>query len=316
MVRYAIVVAISAVACMDNQIVDPATHIWPPSNPPDLDPVFNTDYIRAPSVQVLDILFVIDDSCSMGSDQARLLGATEGLVDALIDERADIHYGVTTTTCNLSCGPVAWVASGEGVDLYQEAIRLMDVGIGGSGTEQGIQAAYEALVHSNDGFLRDRNPLHVIVVSDEADESEQGYTDWFEAVMTEELEQRGVATFSAIVQPRASSTWGCFASYSDDYIALTAKFNGEVGDICATDWTQAVRRIADSFQTWHPWFHLSRVPVAGTLTVHIETEDGIIVVPETSGWQFDQVVNAVRFSSDSEPQLFGGTAVLTYEIAQ
>jgi hypothetical protein len=75
-----------------------ATTIGPSTNPT-VDPDAGTDDGPAPTERAVDILFVVDNSGSMGEEQAKLSTSIGTLVEALdaAEPPVDYHIGVTTT---------------------------------------------------------------------------------------------------------------------------------------------------------------------------------------------------------------------------
>ncbi len=163
----------------------------------------------APASPKTDILFVVDDSGSMGEEQANLAQNFQTFIATLAASpvRNDFQIGVTTTSVDqpldavttrttFNVGPnagqpypagalVAVDASGRYVSsprilrgdsptLVADFQANVNVGTYGSGKEQGLRAALLAVTDrvadgQNAGFLRPEARLVLIVVSDEDD---------------------------------------------------------------------------------------------------------------------------------------------------
>lgn len=144
----------------------------------------------------VDVLFVVDNSCSMSVFQDVLGLGAASLIQPLIDSGVDFHIGVTSTDTSTDPADLcfndantppldgrlqasfgaAWVDADDPspIDLFQALVQL---GERGSGCEMGLEAAYKALelrTQANAGFRRADADLHTVVVSDEDDQSE----DW------------------------------------------------------------------------------------------------------------------------------------------
>jgi len=130
---------------------------------------------------VVDVLFVMDDSNTMGPTQEEMaVAASEFLLP--LDLRSDWQIGVVTTDMEDPArrgrlvGPVLSSAAGDEAADLSAALR---VGIEGSQFEAGLSAMWSALspplvTHENDGLRREGARLVVIVVSDEDDCSDEG----------------------------------------------------------------------------------------------------------------------------------------------
>ncbi|HSM91330.1 MAG TPA: hypothetical protein VLT47_00500 [Anaeromyxobacteraceae bacterium] len=146
----------------------------------------------APTVQT-DVLFVIDDSDSMGEEQANLQANLGSFVSALKSSPVaqDFHVGVTTTSVanftstadltgqagalisNVPAGSPA-VLDGASPSFVSDFRARVSVGTGGSGKEQPFRAMERALSNpllsgANAGLLRPGARLAVVFLSDEDD---------------------------------------------------------------------------------------------------------------------------------------------------
>ena len=134
----------------------------------------------------VDLLLVVDDSCSMAPAQTGLAAAVEVLDEVRIERAADVRIGVITTDMDDSSrsgrliGTPA-ILDGNTPNLLETLRDRVQPGIDGSGDEQGILAAYTALTpplvnQDNAGFLRPDADLVVVIVSDENDFSPRSPT--------------------------------------------------------------------------------------------------------------------------------------------
>jgi hypothetical protein len=143
----------------------------------------------------MDVLFVIDNSASMQEEQAALAENFPRMVsvlDQLRDGVVDYRVGVTTTSFGTSFFGLsvpaedgellkspdmatAWLARGE-ADLAARFATLATVGTEGSGDEQPLRAAREAVTSrvsdgKNAAFFRKDALLAIVVITDEDDGS-------------------------------------------------------------------------------------------------------------------------------------------------
>ncbi|MEO0601320.1 MAG: vWA domain-containing protein [Myxococcota bacterium] len=244
-----------------------------------------TDAFTAQPPSEADILLVIDNSCSMGDDQADLAQSGAALINALGATSVDYHIGVVSTDTDLT--------SQAGVLRESQGLRFVDpttsspvpvlaglvqLGSGGSATERGFEAAYRALGPNtpteNAGFRRTTADLHLLVVSDEEDQSRPDrlpgvgdltdYESWLDALPSP-LARR---TFSSVV---------CFPGCANivpgtRYLEMGTRTGGIAHDIETIDWNLALADFASLVSQPRSIFALSSMPVLGTL--HVEWTDG------------------------------------------
>ena len=123
--------------------------------------------------QHADILLVIDDSASMREEQDRLIASFSAFTDVLETTAADFQLGVVTTDPQAGATLRA-VIDPQTPDLGAPFGQAIAVGSEGGRVEQGLaQALTAANPATNPGFLRRGAALHIIVVSDEDDQSDQ-----------------------------------------------------------------------------------------------------------------------------------------------
>ncbi|NJK88162.1 MAG: choice-of-anchor D domain-containing protein [Myxococcales bacterium] len=146
-------------------------------------PVFEQfDQAAGPKV---DILWVIDNSCSMSDEQERLVTNLSTFVEFADLQNADYQMGVTVTDGFSStsgqlrrCFPHPAIIRGDYTEREEAFECTFIVGTDGAFREAGLEAARNALrlaqdpvTNSNTGFLRDDADLAVVMMSDEDDQS-------------------------------------------------------------------------------------------------------------------------------------------------
>lgn len=238
---------------------------------------------------VADVLFVVDNSCSMEDEQAALgenLGAFLSFADA---EGVDYQVAVTTTDVRTVGSGISAGERGRFVgsprilnsqtpNRDQIFLRTVTEGVGGtsgSGVEAGLEAAYLALTDplvngTNAGFLREDASLALVFVSDEEDQSERSddfYLDFFRNL-------KGFASnrmsMSAVVGP---SPHGCNgARPGRRYLKMAAQTGGVTGNICARDWGQTLGSIGVTSFGLKRQFILSSTAIDDTVEVFVNGE--------------------------------------------
>jgi hypothetical protein len=269
-----------------------------------------------------DILWVIDNSCSMFDEQARLqqnLGQFVGYADGI---DSDYQMAVTTTDHQSPnagefqrCFPHPSIVSSDYADTATRdaAFRCMfDVGINGPQEEGGFGAAKRALELAQDpdapnnpnvGFLRDDANLSIIIVSDENDTtslSEDVLYNFFISVKDRRNPER--VRVHAIARP-TTDLRDCENEFPNTqgrlYSGLVRRMNGLYQSICLDDWQPVLRDLGLNVFTPLDEWALSRQADPATITVLV---DGVPVRNDPAeGWTFDRIGNSVEFHGASVP---------------
>lgn len=266
-----------------------------------------TDVIEQGTQYSADILFVVDDSGSMGNDQTKLANSFSTFINWLIDHTISFHIGVTTTDMSASGNQGTFFGSpailkNDTPNLVTEFAANVHVGTSGSASEKGLDGAVAALTYpnitnENAGFLRDDAKLFVVIVSDEEDQSTESvsyYVDLLAAVkdgITEDL------FLAAIVGPPTGSCSGDgTASAAPRYNEALALTGGLYGSICDSDFGLTLQNLAFEITSPTAEFFLSFIPDLETLKVKV---DG--VQQGADRWTYDPFANSVIFDAAFVP---------------
>ena len=174
---------------------DAGTNVYGPAAP------YQVDSFTQQQISKVDILWIIDDSPSMGPKQDRLKTNAQNFIQFLVAQQVDYHLGVTTTDTfnplesgrlvNNANQPQPWVSSADGLNAQGYFVKNAAVGERGSGDEKGLLGGMFALTAplspavpaSSAGncvaraggtaecFLRPDAALYTILISDEEDSS-------------------------------------------------------------------------------------------------------------------------------------------------
>jgi len=154
-------------------------------------------YIQSDEVKT-DVLFVVDDSCSMGTDQAKLTSNFPAFFEHFTLPGIDYHIGVTTTdmysttkqgrlqpaygfyhmdryTQDTIDASSMTDANGDPLVVSEVFNQMASVGTWGAGSEKGSDATHHAIndytgpAEPNEDFIRPDANLDVVMVSDEGD---------------------------------------------------------------------------------------------------------------------------------------------------
>jgi len=297
-------------------------------------------------VQPTDVLFVVDNSCSMAEEQDALDVHFAGFLQHLLDAGVDYHIGITVLDDWPTQPPIGELfgstpyIDANAPDPVSAFSANMTMGAAGMGScEVGLEAAFRALTPPllngyNAGFYREEARLAVVVVSDEDDGSAvgcsaiqaSGFVTWLTTLKPDGIDP---IYFAAIIgdQPNGcTSSWGdAFAGdqYHDVVQALGAHGCGH--SICEWDWTPAMDEVGEWASAVPTTFSLVEVPVAGTLRAFLdpdgetgpELEVEIFEDPTYQGeyaFVYDAGLNALVFDASTAPP--GGAQLrVTFEIA-
>jgi hypothetical protein len=275
-----------------------------------------------------DVLFVVDNSGSMGEEQAALAAGFPTFISRAIALNADFHVGVIATEVNDAetgvgtpsrdiypgvlvqapgCPKIITAATPDITGCFADNVRL--------GTccsdeqEAGLQAAWMSLTPPlvddpamNAGFLRQDAKLYIVCVSDEEDQSGGSvnfYVDFFESIKGPRTAE--MTKLSAICgdAPNGCAT----AEAGSRYIDVANRTGGIFESVCTLDWTQIMDNLAvDAFAALRE-FTLSRPADPATITVTVDATPA----PQAScegcpdGWTHYSDTNSVYFGDNVVP---------------
>ncbi len=263
------------------------------------------DTFEVPVDPPADIVFFVDQSCSMDDDQRSLANNFSSFITNLSAYTTDWHIMVVNDDdgCNNS-GVLTSRSSG-----YES--RFTDsVGRGGGDyTEAGLTVMREAVDNTdagdcNDNFLRPDALLHLVMVSDEPEQSRGGWESYVNAVIAKKGDA-SLVKFSAVAGPvpGGCSGGGNSAEAGIGYDEAVDSTGGVFLSICS-DWSTSVEALADASVTVFT-FELTRNAADSTIVVTVNGREA------RSGWSYDAATNAVVFEEGSAPAE-GDVVVVTY----
>lgn len=308
-------------------VVDGApTDTTPVSEPPDptTEPAPTaddsvTDVFVQQAAPEVDALFVIDDSGSMADEQQALVESFPYFVDFFVGSGVDYHLGVVSTDMTdprrsgklVEVGGDRWIDD-QTADPQAVFTAMASLGTYGSGTEAGLGAAFTALDPLADtynaGFLREDSGLHVIVLSDEPDQTApslltpQEFIDWFDGLRPDPA----MRSFSSIVTLSGPARGA-------DYLDVTQAIGGVVHDIADRDYADVLLALGVQAAGLQRAFTLSTLP--DPATIEVEVDDGGVTLGFAEGddWSYDPTRNDVTFLAYVPPS--GAVVRVHYEPA-
>jgi len=329
--RYAVLALVFATGCQienDLTIEYPDLKLSEPVPPPE---VSQTDVIVQVTTPKVDVLWTIDNSCSMFDEQEELKDSFPSFMSYFTDSGLDYHVGVVSTDLDNSSDQGKLRSAG-GVTFIEEDTpnpvsvfaAMATLGISGSPNEKGLGATYLAIeVHADDenlGFYREEAAMHTVVISDENDQtqasliSQNEFVGWYGG-LKREADQR---TFSSIVSPPGGGAFDGSA-----YLATTAAIGGITWDINDPDYRVVLDRLGVQASGLKREYFLSQQPVPGTIGVEVVDPSGAQftfdeVVLDAEGvridgdWSYEQARNSIIFAEYVPEAL--ARVVLTYDV--
>jgi len=248
-------------------------------------------------IDAVDILFVIDNSCSMNDKQTQLANNFDTFMNVFDASAIDYQIGFITTDSYHMEGSLITIATPDPVAEVAQIID--DIGTHGSSSERGLYYSYYALQTGYDfgpgsDFWRDDAKLVIIYVSDE-DDSSSGITPT--SIKTYTISAKGGADYVIAHAVAGDYPGGCTtnggAQEGLEYYTVVTYLNGTFLSICEDDWGTPLEILANE-SILKSSFTLDRDPVEETITVVV---DGV----EESNWTYDSSTNTISFAEGHVP---------------
>lgn len=268
-----------------------------------------------------DLLFVIDNSGSMGDKQTKLVNSFSTFINWLIGGAVDYHIAVTTTDMDATGAQGAFVGSPKVLDTTTPNIAAAFqanalVGTGGSGDEKGLAASAAAvsstmLAGPNAGFLRSDARLYVAYVTDEEDSSSGTPASFKNSIVAAKGGDASQIFFAAIAGPNPTGCFNFLSGSADAgarYLEVVDSTGGLFGSICDADFGVTLQNLAFEVTAAGNNFPLTEVPDPTTIQVLVNG------IPQaTTTWVYTSASNSVQFVPGYEPD--GGDAVtISYDV--
>lgn len=274
------------------------------------------DVFKQLSRPLVDIMFVVDDSGSMGDDQDALAKNFKSFINWAVRLNVDYQIMVTTTDvtgagggpgCARGNPKIVTPQTPDPIGTFQRNVR---VGTRGSPVEKGLEAAYRALIPPastgcNRGFYRKAASLSMIFVSDETDQSPQSvqfYVSYFKSLKG--FRNVDLIRASVVVGPppsgcRGSGGGGGFAAGAPRYWQVAKELRGSQQSLCTQNWSATLSNLAAISFGYRGQFYLSRQ--ADPLTIRVKVNGSVIKQNAQEGWTYDSTSNSILFSKKQLP---------------
>ncbi|MCO4769095.1 MAG: VWA domain-containing protein [Deltaproteobacteria bacterium] len=322
----ALIMTVALVGCSESQLRTVFEEPQFFDQPDTLGPTEWVDEFQQRTVPQSDILFVVDNSCSMSDEQELLASNFDAFIQSFVNTTLDYHIGVVEGDLTPNT-PSNWGILREyqgerwidpdtpnKIDAFNS---MADVGDSGDGScEMGLSASHAALTYQsgiggpNEGFYREDALLSIIVVTDEPDRYSGGgpfdicggmtpneYIPWFL------YDLKGPTGgdklfFTGIIgdRPGGCETSDNSASEGEGYWDVIDNVGGNFLSICSQDWSTFLTELGLEAAGMKRTFYLRRIPKEGTLVVTIDD-----VVADPSTYAYDRITNSLTFPIEEIP---------------
>jgi hypothetical protein len=267
----------------------------------------NIDQYMQEGNNATDILFTVDNSCSMGQEQTAMAVNFAAFLQIIQALDINYHLGVASTDVNGDQGYLQGsvpIITASTPDPSGEFSANVNLGTSGSAIEQGFESAHMALDMAyngtgNTGFLREDAGLRIVFVSDEQEQSSSilgwavgDYVSWFESL---KANPEHVLLSDITGGMSGCSGAGGNASSASDYVTATAMTGGISASICDPNWVSTLSALGWLSQSFADTFELSQTPVENTIEVRLN--EVLVYV----GWIYDSALNAIVFDASHVP---------------
>lgn len=279
-----------------------------------------TETFQQPARPMTDILFTIDDSCSMSEEQMALSTNFSSFISYANTANVDYRIAITTTDDFASSGQGRFVTGQPTIidrslpnarALFESRVR---VGTSGSGFERPLSTTLKALTEplisgANSGLLRDDANLAIIIVTDAPDQSNEAIA-YYETRLPLVKGPRRIHQVSvSVIGPFTPASATCAIEGVDQgrYQALITRTGGVKANICTSNWAQDLEALGRSALGPRSTFFVRNPPdTQQPVDVQVNGQ------PVSSSWTYDGASNAIVFSQGQAPAS-GTTLSITYQ---
>jgi len=254
-----------------------------------------TDEFTQDGEIAVDIMFVVDNSGSMWSNQVNLTNNFDAFIAAFGAAGVDYHIALITTDNATFVGDIITSSTPDPITEFNDQVN--SIGTTGSAYERGLLFTYNATSPGGDaapgsstGFLRESARLVIVYVSDEPDAGGSSMTpsDHSAHLLSLKSSSDLVVAHAVAGDYPSGCTSNGGAQFGDGYYDVVMDLGGTFMSICADDWSVTMDTLArDSMSILS--FPLSGDPIEDTISVEV---DAVI----STDWTYDSSINALTFS--------------------
>lgn len=266
--------------------MDPEPEPEPEPEPDPTHPDQVTDTHVVPAEAPLDILFALDKSGSMTEETRNLGRAFDDFISEINNVTSGWQIGVSVKDNGCFNEGVITAQTPNYEDVFDDAVSGLNL-FGNDLEEQLLELAAEALSKTDPGecnrqFLRPGAVVHMILISDEPEQSGQSWQHWLNDYYSYVQSTSQIVVSAVIDQNDDCGTLGT------GYIEIANQTGGTLLDVCDSDWGMFASQLGSVTAGLLKTFSLSGVPDVDSIIVLV---DG---VPYPS-WTYDPLRNVIEF---------------------
>jgi hypothetical protein len=250
-----------------------------------------TDEFTVPVDPPVDIIFAVDQSCSMDAHATQLTTAFTGLIQQMSQVTNGWRVGVATQ--DTGCFNYGFFTSSTPnlTTTFGQAVTVGDE-LSVTNTEKLFSIALAALQKTtsgqcNTGFLRANALLHVIFVSDEYEQGTMTPASFVSSATAYKSSPGLFKTSGILCNPTCSNMDGTYARYIDA-VNLTG---GIHLDVMSTYWSSYAQQLAAASLISINTYELSQNAAGDSIRVWVDGTEW------TTGWHYDPATNEVVFDA-------------------
>jgi hypothetical protein len=257
----------------------------------------------------VDILWVVDNSGSMGDEQNALARNFDTFIQEFIQKNIDFKMAITTTdpyTGNdgrIIGNPNALTSQAAANDqssFMSDFRSMIRVGTNGAGSERGLRTSRNALRNHLTNWVREDAFLVIVYVSDEEDQSVNPTNVYIDFLKGLKRQEGLVKAYSIVTKARTHKRW---ETVGQRYVDVSDATGGQSADI-HQDFYTTLRDFGGTIVDLLDTFPLSGIPVNADIEI---TMNGNAM---PMGWSYDSTSRVVRFDQNAIPS--EGSIVIAY----
>lgn len=293
------------------------------------------NFLTSPINKKVDILWVIDNSGTMGPKQTNLANSINSFMSSFVTKNFDYQISVVTTdTRTTGAGGQGACAVGAPAIISPSTANpaaalatTAQVGFFGDSAAKGLDAVKQALsapnsTGCNNGFVRDGAFLAIVFFSDADDNDSVNSTNniisFVDSIKTPFTTPDGTAVrswfASAMVAPNASSAacqaLGPATETGTKFLSIATQTGGPTADICQPNFSSGLLAVSNKILEATTAVHLAAVPDVATIIVIMN--NAAVAQDATNGWTYDSATNSIVFHGSAIPDQANTSIIVNF----
>ena len=262
----------------------------------------------------VDILWVVDDSGSMGDEQKALAYNFDVFIHEFLEKKIDFQMAVTTTDSSNSkngrwnCNPKlldAAAAKQSEKNFIKHFSHCIKVGTKGSGREKGLHTSQSFIErYDQKEWMRDDAYLVVVYVSDEQDQSAKKVEEYVDFLMDQKKQKGLIKLYSIVTKESTKYRWETLGTR---YLEASQRTGGQTAHI-KNDFYKILRDMGGKIVNLLDSFALSGQPHEDKIDIKVNGQNVI------SGYSYDNQSRSIKFLDGHIPNE-GAKIEISYSVA-